>query len=58
MELYEPEVFKTSKLCTEENAAAAAKKLALKEKYRRDNTERENARRRDEHYFVGERVFF
>ena len=36
MELYEPEVFKTSKLCTEENASAAAKKLALKEKYRRE----------------------
>ena len=29
-----------------------------KEKYRKDNTERENARRRDEHYLVGGRVLF
>ena len=29
-----------------------------KEKYRKDNTERENAARRDEHYLVGERVLF
>ena len=29
-----------------------------KEKYRSDNTERENARRRDEHYLVGEKVLF
>ena len=29
-----------------------------KEKYRKDNTERENAKRRDEHYSVGERVLF
>ena len=27
-----------------------------KEKYRKDNTERENAKRRDEHYLVGEKV--
>jgi hypothetical protein len=29
-----------------------------KEKYRADNTERENAKRRDEHYLVGEKVLF
>ena len=29
-----------------------------KEKYRNDNTERENARRRDEHCLVGEKVLF
>ena len=32
--------------------------LRAKEKYRNDNTERENARRRDEHYLVGEKVLF
>ena len=29
-----------------------------KEKYCKDNTERENAVRRDEHYLVGEKVLF
>ena len=29
-----------------------------KEKYRKDNTERENAVRRDEHFVVGEKVLF
>ena len=29
-----------------------------KEKYRKDNTERENAIRRDEHFLVGEKVLF
>ena len=29
-----------------------------KENYRKDNTERENAVRRDEHYLVGEKVLF
>ena len=28
------------------------------EKYRKDNTERGNAKRRDEHYLVGEKVLF
>ena len=32
--------------------------LRAKEKYRKDNTERENAGRRDEHYLVGEKVLF
>mmetsp|Transcript_33867 Transcript_33867/g.58111 ORF Transcript_33867/g.58111 Transcript_33867/m.58111 type:complete len:166 (-) Transcript_33867:629-1126(-) len=33
MEIEEPELFKTTKLCTAENRAAAAEKLALKQKY-------------------------
>ena len=32
--------------------------LKAKEKCRSDNTERENAKRRDEHYLVGEKVLF
>ena len=32
--------------------------VRAKEKYRHDNTERENAKRRDEHYLVGEKVLF
>ena len=32
--------------------------LKAKEKFRANNTERENAKRRDEHYLVGEKVLF
>ena len=32
--------------------------VRAKEKYRQDNTERENAKRRDEHYLVGEKLLF
>ena len=33
MEIEEPELFKTTKLCTEENRKAAAEKLAKKQAY-------------------------